>query len=291
MMNWRRFLLQLFLWLPPMFVFWWWTRELAAKLSIEACKMLHLLVSRPAPYLIPDVYRETWHSPMVAPFLALILASCWLGWRQRILRAVTGYLVLLLLTAASLALIYSPYVPISKPWWLYVAMPVTKSQFTLWPIVVWLLAAGWPTQRVADEPADRSSNRKRSPSREWVKLLWVPRAFAPAFGLILLTMILSLASPDTRHAGAAMARAVKAGGTVRAFNAEWESIALNPGARSCYLIGRMLQRNGRVDVARRYLYRTFERWNKPLYHQEFGREVPEGTRPLRRPGWTPPATH
>lgn len=122
-------------------VAWKFTSAWNADFTVWLVKAIHRLFLHPAPYLFCDTRRYFWHATMFPPVLALTLASYWLPWWDRGLRAMGGYVAYCGLTAIAIAINESPYlqqtdvlVPMSST--------LVNANYLMFSVVIWVLAAG-----------------------------------------------------------------------------------------------------------------------------------------------------
>lgn len=121
---------------------WVWNGTYAhnAAFTVWITKRLHGLLGFPAPYLFCDERHLFWHATLFPPAVALTLASYWLGWPDRLLRAIAGYLIYAGLTAIAITIHESPYVQQTE-----FLRPLTSTlvnaNYLVFGVAIWILAA------------------------------------------------------------------------------------------------------------------------------------------------------
>ena len=106
-----RLLWRAILWSAVAGLVWYYTRTYNAAITVWLAKSMHALVGYPAPYLFGDEpkYSYFWHATMFPPVVGLTLASYWLRWPDRLVRAVVGFFAHSCLTATAVCVNDSPY--------------------------------------------------------------------------------------------------------------------------------------------------------------------------------------
>jgi hypothetical protein len=193
-------------------VLWQFTREPNAQFTITIVKSLHNLLGFPAPYLFCDETRLFWNATMFPPVVALVLASYWLPWWDRILRAVAGYVAHAGMTAIAIAVHESPYLA-----QLDVLAPITSTlvnaNYLMFGLVIWVLIAGpwYSADDTTTEPtSDPTTARQRTIiNKLWgfwgtrIVTLWITVA-------MILPIIFMFATPDVRQSRLDLARTMRA---------------------------------------------------------------------------------
>jgi len=213
--NWSltRFLWRAVLWTAVAGVAWWYSATYNAALTIWLTKALHRAAGFPAPYMYCDERVLFWHATMFTPAVGFTLASYWLTWPGRVVRAVGGYAAFCCLTAITIAIHESPYLPETNYRFL-TTNTLADACYLPFGLVIWVLAAGpWYGRTSITLPA--SPDEKRVPS--WPRRLWSAtrggwgtRLTILVMGVFLLIPIFAMTgTPEGMKARVAVARAMR----------------------------------------------------------------------------------
>ena len=192
--NWSlwRFLWRAAIWMALAGVAWRFTLQANTAFTIWLTKLLHEAVLLPAPYLFCEARPLFWHAALFPPVVGLSLASYWLPWPSRLFRAAVGYVVYCCLTAITIAVHISPYLPETKMR-LVATNTLVDANYLTFGLAIWVLAAGpWYAQ------AQRGRTDPRPPSEprpSWLARLWRPIRHGWLTRLVLLTLGVSLVIP------------------------------------------------------------------------------------------------
>lgn len=222
----RRFLWRAVPWVIACAVVWKFTFDQNDALTVAITKFLHRLVGLPAPYLFCDEKKFFWHATMFPPVVGLTLASYWVRWPDRVVRAAVGYVTHCCLTAIAIAVHESPYLMQTE-----MRNPVTSmlvnANYLMFGAVIWLLAAGpWYVLRRASslksgegDGVVRVGRKERSLTvaarmgrRAWgvVRYGWVTRLVLLVLGVSLVLPLFALTgTPSGMSARLDMARALR----------------------------------------------------------------------------------
>ncbi len=181
----RRFLPRALIWTAVAGVGWKLLLAPNAHFTVFVTKLLHELAGFPAPYLFCDETTFFWHATLFPPVVGLTLASYWLGWPDRLLRAGVGYLVYCVLTAITIAVNESPYLP-GNDFGEVLTNTLVNANYCTFGIVIWVLAASpWYCHRAAADGRDGAVST--GVTRVWrcIRYGWITR-------LVLLTLALAI---------------------------------------------------------------------------------------------------
>ncbi len=191
------FLLRAIPWTLAAFFFWKYTIGPNADFTVWLTKALHRWTDFPAPYLYCDASRFFWHATLFPPVIGLTLASYWLSWPQRIIRAVGGYVAYCCLTAITIAIHVSPYLP-ENDIRLITTNTLVNANYLTFGLVIWVLACGpWymDANRLSSGKDHRAKPRHSSRiARIWsiVRYGWVTRLLLLTFGIALILPLFAM---------------------------------------------------------------------------------------------------
>lgn len=183
-----RFLWRVVLWTAAAGFAWEFTLAQNSGLAVWLTKSIHMLAGFPAPYLFCDEKRLFWHATLFPPVVGLTMASYWLRWPDRMVRTVVGYLAYCALTAVTIIIHESPYLPETELREV-VTNTLVNANYLTFGVVIWVLAASpWYLRRPSPPVASRG--RGYLLGRVWnaIRQGWATR-------LMLLILGVSLAVP------------------------------------------------------------------------------------------------
>lgn len=223
----RRFLWRAVPWVIACAVVWKFTFDQNDAVTVAITKFLHRLVGLPTPYLFCDEKKFFWHATMFPPVVGLTLASYWVRWPDRVVRAAVGYVTHCCLTAIAIAVHESPYLMQTE-----MRNPVTSmlvnANYLMFGAVIWLLAAGpWYVLRRGSslksgegDGVVRVGRKERFltvAARNWrrvwgvVRYGWVTRLVLLVLGVSLVLPLFALTgTPSGMSARLEVARAMRA---------------------------------------------------------------------------------
>ncbi len=205
-----RFLWRAVPWLVVMALVWQYTLPQNSGLAVWVTKRLHGLLGFPAPYMFCDSHRLFWHATLFPPAIGLILASYWLGWTQRIVRASFGYAAYTLLTAITITIHESPYLP-ETGFRSILTSTMADANYLTFGVAIWVLAAGpWYLRRTQIESKETHIHHFATRAWRWVGNSWMLRLTTLVLGVSLVVPLFA-ASGTQQQMGARwrMARALR----------------------------------------------------------------------------------
>ncbi len=190
-------------------ILWRLTGNANAAFTVWLTKALHGIAGYPAPYMYCDETTLYWHATMFPPVVALTLASYWLRWPQRLLRAAAGYVAHCGMTAIAIAVNESPYVQQTS-----VLTPLTSTlvnaNYLMFGVVIWVLAASpWYAQPARRDPGSNQKDaRDGAAATRWTRWASVMvRGWATRVGLLWIAV--ALVVPLSALLGPASGRAAR----------------------------------------------------------------------------------
>jgi len=198
----RRFVPRAVLWTALAGICWKLSLAPNVHLTVFITKLLHRLVGIPAPYMFCDEKTFFWHATLFPPVLGLTLASYWLRWPDRLVRAGAGYLVYCVLTAITIAVNESPYLP-ENDFGEVLTNTLVNADYCTFGIVIWVLAAS-PWYRGRAVIAANVGDTSRLVQKLWrrVRFSWMTR-------LVLLMLAVAIVPPLYAMTGTSEAMAAR----------------------------------------------------------------------------------
>lgn len=241
---------------------WWFTHGTVAPLSIEATRLLHRLVGRPAPYLIVETLDFFWLAPPMQLFVGLVLASSWLTWKRRVRELLIGGAMLWFVVVMHIIAIASPYLGAGQGRYL-IAVCLAKGHLIALPIIFWLILVPLPTRSIPEGSRSSATPKSRAePIRLNGRAGWRRPVIAGMLCLVVpmaLCLFAAADPPSVRIARRRLAASLRDGDLDRItlsaarLGKIQERASKRHDQNLYYLVGRLCQAAGKDRLAREML--------------------------------------